>query len=295
MWQNLWFCFLFVLPPASALADEIRVENVGLTLIDKADVPAREAGALNEICVREGEVVRLGQRLAQIEDLEAQIQLSRARIAAEEAQHQAENDVQLRLTQKALELAELDLRRAQESIERFPKSVSASQLDRLKLTVEKSRLEIELASREQASAQRKAKAAQNEVELAQALLQRRTVISPLDGIVNEIQRHPGEWLTPGETLIRVINVDRLRAEGFVAADQFTSSLMGREARLQVNLPGQRIEEFRGRVTFVSSEANPVNGSVRISAEIENRELQLRPGQSGTLIIGAAERPPSEAP
>lgn len=290
MWKLLLAALLWMSAQA-APADEMRVENVGLTLIDKADVPVREAGALNEICVREGDAVQAGQKLAQLEDVDAQLQLSRARIAADEAQHLAENDVPLRLAQKALELAELDLRRAQESIERFPKSVSASQLDRLKLTVEKAQLEIELARREQTSAANKAKAAQNEVELALALLQRRSVLSPLEGVVNEIKGHPGEWLTPGEMLIRVVNVDRLRAEGFVVADQITGSLIGREARLQVKFPGERVEEFPGRVTYVSSEANPVNGSVRISAEIENRELLLRPGQSGTLILGAAETAP----
>jgi RND family efflux transporter MFP subunit len=282
---------LLMWPAHASLAEDVRIDNVGVTLIDKADVPVLEAGALRELSVQEGDRVSAGQRLARIDDDDAQLQLARARIAAEEAQHLAENDVPLRLAQKALELAQLDLQRALESIERFPKSVSASQLDRLKLTVEKAQLEIELARREQTSAANKAKAAQNEVALAQALLDRRSVASPLEGVVSEVKRRPGEWLTPGELLIRVVNVDRLRAEGFVTPEQLSSTLNGRKARLQVTFPGDRVEEFPGRVTFVSSEANPVNGSVRITAEIENRDLLLRPGQSGTLILDAAESAP----
>lgn len=291
MWCKLLLGALLFASSQDARTDELRIENVGLTLIDKADLPVREAGALFELSVREGDHVRAGDRLAQIDDVDAQVQLARARIAAEEAQHLAENDVPLRLAEKALELAELDLRRAQESIERFPKSVSESQLDRLKLTVEKAQLEIELARREQTSAANKAKAAQKEVELAEAQLERRSVRSPLDGVVNEIKRHPGEWLTPGETLVRVVNVDRLRAEGFATAEQAARPLLGRVARWRVKSPGDEMLEFLGRVTFVSSEANPVNGSVRISAEIENREQLLRPGQSGTLILDPAEPAP----
>lgn len=295
MRRSIGFALLIALLPGLALAEEIRIENVGLTLIDKADVPALEAGALGELCVREGDVVQAGQPLAILDDREAQLQLSRARIDAEEAQHRAENDVPLRLAETAMQLAESNLHRAMDSLERFPKSVSDAELEQLRLAVQKAQLEIDLARREKVSAERLAKAAQNDVALAELKVALRAVSSPLEGIVNEIKRRPGEWLTPGETVVRVVNVNTLRAEGFVAEKQFSSAILHRPVRMVVNLPEGRTEEFPGRITFVSSEANPVNGSVRISAEIENRDLRLRPGQSGTLLIGDATSPPAEGP
>jgi macrolide-specific efflux system membrane fusion protein len=38
------------------------------------------------------------------------------------------------------------------------------------------------------------------------------------------------------------------------------------------------------VVFVSPEVDPVNGQVRIWAEIDNKSLVLRPGLQGALLI-----------
>ena len=39
------------------------------------------------------------------------------------------------------------------------------------------------------------------------------------GVVVEIKRRKGEWVEPGETVIRILRIDSLRAEGFVDASQ----------------------------------------------------------------------------
>jgi multidrug efflux pump subunit AcrA (membrane-fusion protein) len=44
--------------------------------------------------------------------------------------------------------------------------------------------------------------------------------------------------------------------------------------------------------FVSPEVDPVNGQVRVWAEVENRDGQLRPGVHGKLSIGPT---PADAP
>ena len=75
------------------------------------------------------------------------------------------------------------------------------------------------------------------------------------------------------------------------ASGFHPDPTGWPAVLHVTLAeGQR--EFRGVVTFVSPEANPVNGQVRVLAEIENTGGKLRPGLVGTLAL---EGPPSGSP
>ena len=60
--------------------------------------------------------------------------------------------------------------------------------------------------------------------------------------------------------------------------------MGRRAVLAVDLPGKPGTEFDGEVVFVSPEVNPVNGQVRVWAEVVNRDNRLRPGLQGTLTI-----------
>jgi macrolide-specific efflux system membrane fusion protein len=86
--------------------------------------------------------------------------------------------------------------------------------------------------------------------------------------------------------VRVLRVDRLRVEGFVPVKQLPGELEGRRVTLTVDLPGKPGAIFDGSVVFVSPEVNPVNGQVRVWAEVENPKLLLRPGIRGSLAIHA---------
>jgi multidrug efflux pump subunit AcrA (membrane-fusion protein) len=272
-----------VLSVVAVRAETIKIESVGVTLLDKADLPAQEAGLVADVLVREGQVVRSGDVLVQLDDVDRTLELQRARIERQNAAELAGNDVKVRLGRKTLELAELDMRRAEESNGQFPMSVTKSQLDRLRLGIERSRLEIEQSEHELTSARRALEAAEHAVRIAEAAVQRRKIVAPIDGIAVEVKRRKGEWAQSGESLVRLLRVDRLRAEGFVPAARVARPWTGKNAVLQVHVAGGQ-QTFAGIVTFVSPEVNPVNGQVRVLADIDNPSGTLRPGLVGTLTI-----------
>jgi macrolide-specific efflux system membrane fusion protein len=83
-----------------------------------------------------------------------------------------------------------------------------------------------------------------------------------------------------------VNVDRLKAEGFVSAAQATADLPGKSVLLTVDaaanesptaLPG-------GTMVFVSPEVDPITGQVRVWAEIDNRDGRLKPGQPARMSV-----------
>lgn len=264
-------------------AETIRIESVGVTLLDKADVPAQEAGVAADVRVREGRIVQAGELLVQLDDVDRQLELQRSQIERRNAAEVAANDVKVRLGRKTLELAEVDLRRAEESNQQLPMSVTKSQLDRLRLGVERARLEIEQSEQEVAAAKRAWEAADQAVRIAESGVQRRKVVSPIAGVVVEVGVRKGEWAQPGETVVRILRTDRLRVEGFVPAARVTKSWTGKGVVLQV-AAGGNADKFPGVVTFVSPEANPVNGQVRVLAEVDNAQGTLRPGLVGALTI-----------
>jgi macrolide-specific efflux system membrane fusion protein len=100
-----------------------------------------------------------------------------------------------------------------------------------------------------------------------------------------VLKQPGEWVEPGEPIVRILRLDRLKAEGLVSADALDGSLLGRPVTLTVN-QSQKPVQYRGKIAFVSPEVDPVNGQVRFWAEIENADLALRPGLHGSLTISA---------
>ncbi|MGC4005956.1 MAG: HlyD family efflux transporter periplasmic adaptor subunit [Pirellulales bacterium] len=121
---------------------------------------------------------------------------------------------------------------------------------------------------------------QRELDLAEIKLRRRTLTAPFDGAVVQIHKRLGEWLQPGEKVLRLTRVDRLRVEGFVPAGDLPGDLTGATARFRTS-DGPPME---AKIAFVSPEVNAVNNQVRVWAVIANDAGKLRPGQSGVLEI-----------
>lgn len=262
----------------------IQVESVVLRLMEEAELPAQEAGVVNVVEVREGQRVKQGDLLAQIDDQVPRLAADAAKAKYDITHEKATNDVQIRYAQKALEVSEAELRRSTDSIEKFAKSVSQSQLDVERLTVQKNRLEAEQANHEQAIAVLEMKAQENELNAARAQIVRRRIVAPFEGTIVQIYLRKGEWAEPGQKALRIVNADRLKAEGFIRADDATRSVVGSPVELLVEL-GAKQQAFAGKVAFVSPEVDPITGQVRVWAEIENRDGRLRPGQAAKMRVG----------
>jgi RND family efflux transporter MFP subunit len=261
----------------------IEVESVVLRLFEEAEVPAQEAGVVTGVAVTEGQRVKQNELLAQIDDQVPRLAADAAKAKYDITREKATNDVKIRYAQKALEVSEAELRRSNESIEKFPKSVSQSQLDVEQLTVQKNRLEAEQAEHEQAIAVLDMKAQENELNSAKAEVTRRRIMAPFDGVIVQLYLRKGEWAEPGQKALRIVSTDRLKAEGFIRADDAVRVQAGTMVELVVELAGSA-QKFVGRVAFVSPEVDPITGQVRVWAEIENRNGRLRTGQSAKMKI-----------
>lgn len=260
------------------------VESVLLKALQEVQVPARQAGALAVLGVCEGQVVEALGELGHVEDEEQRVAVDRARIELDIARQASQNDVNLRYAQKCWEMAKNELARAQESQDTYAKSVSATEIARLTLARDKAALEMEQAERDLQVARFNEALKQTELETALLDVARRRIIAPITGIVVQIHRQQGEWLQPGEPVLRLVRVDRLRADGFVHQKYVKRCLEGRAVELRVDLGLGPSQTFPGKVIFASPEVDPVNGQFLIRAEIDNRALILRPGQHATMTI-----------
>jgi len=256
-------------------------------LIEQADISASESGLLSNVQVREGQMVESGEVLAGVDDREARILRERAMTELKLARSAAENDVTVRFAKLAAAVAKAELLRAQESNEKFPKSVSATEIDRLKLLADKAELEIEQAELSLNQAQLALQVKAHDLENASLALERRQLKAPFPGMVVQSKKHRGEWVEPGTPVMRLIRLDRLRAEAFLSAKGLPQNLVGRKVLFVVQTSSADSPKHEGELVFVSPEVDPVNGQVRIWAEIDNQDLKLRPGQTASLIIGPA--------
>jgi len=262
----------------------IEVPSMVLRLIEQVDVPAREAGPLDTVEVTEGQMVQAGQILARIDDTEARTAQQRAKLEMAVAQAKSRNDVNIRFAKKSAEVAKAELRRAVESNEKYAKSVSDSEMDRLQLLVQKTALEVEQAQHEFTLAGLTSRIKETEHLAAQQKVERHQIVAPLAGVVVQVSRHRGEWVRPGDSVVRICRLDRLRAEGFLKAQHVHRSLQGQEVRLVVDLPERPNAEFPAKIVFVDPQIDPVNAQTRIWAEVDNGQLRLQPGMKAKLRL-----------
>ncbi|QGJ72420.1 HlyD family efflux transporter periplasmic adaptor subunit [Planctomycetales bacterium 10988] len=264
----------------------VTLDSVQVTLIEEVNIPAREAGVLTELNVKEGDLVQAGDRLGRIDDSQVIVQLKASEADLVLAEEQAQNTVPIEVAEKGFKVATAEYQRGLEAIEKYRKSISETEIDRLKFTMERAELEIEQAKHEKRQAELNVNIKKVEIEAAKIAIERRQIVSPVEGMVVERFVQQGEWVNPGREnpVCRILRLDRLRVEGFLNAQQYGSDVLGKPVRLITNLPGKPETEFEGEIVFVSPEVEPVTGQFRIWAEINNESLQLRPGMSGNLVI-----------
>jgi RND family efflux transporter MFP subunit len=273
----------FLLVGAAARAEEtppLVIESVVLSPLLAAEVPAQQVGMLREIVVEEGASVEADTVLAKLDDRQAKIDFAKARLEVAQAAAKANNRTKVAYAEKSLAVAQAELKRSQESIAQFAKSISQSQIDVERLTVEKLALEKKQAEHELELDQFALQLKEQELAEAELKLDQHSVRAPFAGTVVLIRGRVGEWLEIGASVVRLVAVDKLRAEGFLAAEQAASDLVGRE----VVFRSEDGKTAKGKLKFVSPEMDAVTRQVRVWAELENSTGEFRSGQQGSLEI-----------
>lgn len=274
-------------------ADEIRIDSSILTVAETVEVPAPHAGVLRDLAIREGSTLRLGDRIAEVDSREQRLQVEVIQQDLDQAKLESESDLRVRLASKENRVAEAELSRATSVNAQIPNTVSAKEVDRLRLALERTELEIENATFERELLVGKINRIRADLQLAQHRVERMQIQAPINGIVAELMRRSGEWVDAGETVARIVRVDRLRVEGYVRIEHALRGLVNRPVVVQTQLPSGEQILANGKIVFVSPEAEPVEAKVRFWAEVDNRSLRLRPGLTASVVIHELDSTPSQ--
>lgn len=266
----------------------ITLPNCLLSLDDEALVPAQEAGVLLKIPAKEGQQVAKGDLLAQIDDVLAQREYEVARYKLNVAEKQATDDIDVRYARAAYDVAEKKLIKYLEANRKTPGTVPETEVDVQKLERDKFRLSIEKAQKDLVIADLQRQVSEAEMKAAEAKVERRRIVAPLDAVVVELTHHEGEWVQPGDPVMRLVRVDRLRVEGFLNARDFRASeIKGRPVSVEVELARGQKEVFPGRIVYVKPLVE-AGGEFLVRAEVENRRENgvwvLCPGLNAKMTI-----------
>lgn len=189
-------------------------------------------GVISEVLVDKNDVVKKGDVLAR---LDAGLESATAELRR--VQSELTSDVQAQ--QLALEFSERSLTRVKDLYEK--KAASFSELDKLKT-------EHAIAQQQLQQAIDRKRQAELEYKRALADLQRRTLVSPIDGVVVERLKEPGEHID-FEPVLKLAKLDPLRVEVYAPASLYGKVKPGIKATVIPELGGDS-RSYGAEVTLV---------------------------------------------
>ena len=260
-----------------------RVKATGeITPEKKVQISAKVVGEITSLPVVEGQQVRSGEVLVQIErDL-----YEAARDQAGAAVRQAE--VSVRRQEVQLADAERNLGRARELFAQ--QLVSQEVLDGAQLAVDTAQVEIQAQLHAVEQYQSALKRATDD-------LARTTIRSPMDGIIIQLDAEQGETVVPGSTnlpgsvIMIVADMSTLLAEVEVNEVDVVDVALGQEAEVTVDALGD--EPQTGHVVEIatSGRRDPALGTIRfrVKVEIDDPDPALRPSMTAKVAVLTATR------
>ncbi|MFI4875232.1 MAG: efflux RND transporter periplasmic adaptor subunit, partial [Blastopirellula sp. JB062] len=256
-------------PAAANSSSDVEVDHCLVSLIDQVNVPAQETGALVSIPAYRGRIVSDGDLLAQIDDRTAAKQAEISKFRHDKAVTEAANDIDVRYATKAAEVALKEHEVFEQSNKESRGTISKMQLDKAWLAYQRAVLQIEQAAMNQKISSLAASESQAEMEGAQMVIDRCRTVSPINGVVVQVYRQEGEWVRPGDALLRIVGLQWLKVEGTLDADQHDpSQLIHRPVTVSVRT-ASGLQQFSGFVNFVSPEID-ATGAFDISTVVENK-------------------------
>lgn len=158
---------------------------------------------------------------------------------------------QLQAEQAKLEFAKIDLTRKRDLIQK--KAISSSDLD---------------------TAETSLRQAEAMVQAAQAVIGRKRIVAPFDGVIGIRQVNLGQYLNPGSTIAPLQSIDPIYVEFALPQQHLAALTMGR--KLHVTAGGLE-GKFEGEITAVDSRVDEATRNITIQGTVPNQEGKLRPG------------------
>ena len=129
---------------------------------------------------------------------------------------------------------------------------------------------------------------ESELDRTKVQIERRQLITPIDGMIVKINAAEGEWLREGHEILEIMRLDTLWVWVYASVKEYErSDLDGKRATVQVAFPNGRVEAFQGTVVFCSPKVES-NDAFEVFIEVQNRRVGnfwlLQPGRGDLEVM-----------
>jgi multidrug efflux system membrane fusion protein len=242
--------------PVESRDVEYVVSAVGsVEAFEQVQITARVAGVVEQVRFMEGQTVKKGEVLAEIEPTRYSIAVRSAQAALEKAQAMKEE-------------AEASAGRRTAANEVKPGLLPAEQLD--------------TAQARARTASADASAAKAALDQAELNLRDAYVKAPMEGVLQTRTVQTGQYVQPGTVLATLLRREPLLLRFTVPESDVTRLKPGMPARFTVRSDGRT---YTGRISYVADAADPASRMVKVTVEVGGAEAKtLRPGAFATVTV-----------
>lgn len=291
--------------------------------IEATEVPVASevAGKVLAVLVEEGQEVKAGDLLVQLDDEALRLQLAQAEGALKLAQARlaeaqaGPRSAQVRQAEELARQAAAALDGAQKNYEVVKQLFDQGVVPKVQMDSAATQLEAARAQAEAAQAQldlvrqgatpeqvQQLEAAVDQAEaavnLAKFNLERANVKAPVSGVVVRRLVEPGALVAPGAPLITLANLNDLWLRVYVPEDQLNLVKLGMPVEVKVDSFPNR--KFRAQVSYISNQAEFTPRNVQTKEErattvyavklrlLEGLRGELKPGMPADVTFGVSE-------
>lgn len=231
------------------------------------NVAADETGTIDEVLVREGQMVEAGQRLVRLN-----CDVHRALLAIAEQNMQSEG---------RLDAAKADLKLRRERLEKFL-SLRAEGHARQE-EVDRASSDVEVAEANLRTAQEDLVTRSLEYEKIKAQIARRTVRAPIAGVVTTLHKDKGEFVAPNSPdVLTLVQIDTLLANFTLMGPQTAGLKVDQEMKISFLESGVKTT---GTVELISPVTDAESGTVLMKLRVANPDGRFRSGERCKINVG----------
>ncbi|SNS75377.1 MULTISPECIES: efflux RND transporter periplasmic adaptor subunit [unclassified Azospirillum] len=273
-------CFLLALLLVGPAAAETVASFRGIT------EPARDLslgvpvdGIVRDVPVKEGDSVKAGAPLLRLDARLEELEVKRRQILRDDG-------ARLEATRQRRDILEGLLNSAR-SLYKGSGSISETELRRTELEY------LEAAAAVRSLEADRARSGV-EYDIAKSDFDRRTVTSPINGVVVSVMVDTGERVRRDDAVVRVVDQSICIFTVNVEEPFARAIKLGDKGRVEV-MSGEQVIPVEARVTFVSPVADPASGLVKMKLEFANPDGRVRPGLPGRIALQRPDGPPADKP
>ena len=274
-----------------------RVVNIPLGLVSSfrdIEVPARVKGFISKVNFSEGDTVKEGDVIAQLDTVSVDGELEAANIRLANAQLQADDNTPVDYAEASYATAFQEYQTEKELQRKG--AATRQELERKRLAARQAELQVVRSKAQKEIDAGTVRIEEQSVKAVNELKSRHSLDAKYPGQIMSIEREEGEFVQEGQTVVRLVDLSQVKVEGRVNTRAFNAvDLKGKTVVVYLSLAGEQKAQFTGKVRSIGLDFQPAadgSSSFIVEAVVTNKQVNdewlLHPGAAVSMDIQLAK-------